>query len=186
VQTLAALFEGVLAFVATNVDDLLVVFLFFAGGARLRSVMLGQYLGFAAIVALSAVVALGALALPEWVGRWLAVVPFAIGLRGVLQEDDGKEDDRPREAAKLGELAVAAITVANGGDNVAVYVPLFAGRSGIAIAVILAVFFVGVGALTAGAHRMTRVTAIAQRLDRWGHRVAPWLLMALGAVLFFR
>src|SRR4051794_18851119 len=108
--------EAVIAFMATNVDDLLVVFLLLMGGARLRSVVLGQYLGFAAILAISAGVSFGALALPAWVIRWLGIVPFALGLRALFEKDDGDED-APRDAAAMRVAPIAAVTIANGGDN---------------------------------------------------------------------
>ena len=41
---------------------------------------------------------------------------------------------------------IAAITLANGGDNVGVYMPMFANSSGLGLAITLAVFFSLVGA----------------------------------------
>jgi cadmium resistance protein CadD (predicted permease) len=41
---------------------------------------------------------------------------------------------------------IAAITLANGGDNVGAYMPMFASSSGLGLAITLAVFFSLVGA----------------------------------------
>lgn len=183
-NALTAIAEAIVAFVATNVDDVLIVFLLLAGGARLRNLVWGQYLGFFGILALSVAASFGAVALPSWVVRWLGVVPFVIGLRGLIQKDDDAED-APREAASMRVVSIAAVTLANGGDNIAVYVPLFAGQRAVDLAVMIAVFLVGVVALTFGAHAMLRVPPVARAVDRWGHRTAPWMLMALGAYLVF-
>jgi cadmium resistance protein CadD (predicted permease) len=178
---LALLVESVAAFVATNVDDLFILLLLFAASTRPRTVVWGQYAGLGAIVAISAVVALGALALPAgWIG-WLGILPFAIGVRALFGDDDDDERDT-RDATSV--LAIAAITVANGADNVAVYVPIFGRRLGVDLAVMLAVFAILVGAWCALAHGLTRLPLVARGLDRWGHRLAPWILMALGVYVF--
>ena len=65
---LAAAITGVAAFAATNVDDIFILMLFFSkvdGEFRNRHVVLGQYLGFAALVALSVLGSLGVLVVSE-------------------------------------------------------------------------------------------------------------------------
>jgi cadmium resistance protein CadD (predicted permease) len=64
---LAAAITGVAAFAATNVDDIFILMLFFSqvgGEFRNRHVVLGQYLGFATLVALSVLGSLGVLVVP--------------------------------------------------------------------------------------------------------------------------
>lgn len=61
--------QAVGLFAVTNIDDLVVLALFFAQGAdhrgSARRVVLGQYLGFAAILAVAVAAAFGATFLPE-------------------------------------------------------------------------------------------------------------------------
>ncbi|MET8228160.1 cadmium resistance transporter [Streptomyces sp. NPDC005301] len=61
-------------FAVTNIDDILVLALFFAQGAghpgSTRRIMLGQYLGFVAILAVAVAAAFGATFLPE------STIPF--------------------------------------------------------------------------------------------------------------
>ena len=67
---------GIVVFASTNVDDIFLLAAFF-GDPRLRhrSIVIGQYLGIGALVLVSALAALLALALPDgWVAL-LGVVP---------------------------------------------------------------------------------------------------------------
>ena len=65
---LEAVVAGGLSFAATNIDDIFILVLFFSQtGAVFHGghVVVGQYLGFAALVALSVLGSLGVLVVPE-------------------------------------------------------------------------------------------------------------------------
>jgi hypothetical protein len=82
---------SVTTFAATNVDDIFLLTLFFARRVPTRRIVAGQYLGFAAIVAvtLAAVWTVG-LAVPRaWV-RPLGILPIAIGMKELLQTHKGR------------------------------------------------------------------------------------------------
>jgi cadmium resistance protein CadD (predicted permease) len=79
--------------------------------------------------------------------------------------------------------AAALVTVAAGGDNLAVYIPLFRVGGASNLAVIAGVFVVGEAALTAvvlwgGRHPRARTV-----MDRVGHIAVPILLCVLGVVV---
>ncbi|HEX8906374.1 MAG TPA: cadmium resistance transporter, partial [Longimicrobiaceae bacterium] len=76
-------------------------------------------------------------------------------------------------------LAVAAVTVANGGDNLGVYIPLFASAPG-AIPVYAAIFAVMTALWCWAGHRLVRIPWIGDRLRRYGHVLLPLVLIALG------
>ncbi|TDV36047.1 cadmium resistance protein CadD (predicted permease) [Actinophytocola oryzae] len=170
-------------FVVTNVDDLVLLALFFARGAVVR-VVAGQYLGFGAILAVSVAGALGAGLLPESALPWLGLVPLFLGLRAAWQvwrrrTDD--DDDQPDAGPAV--LAVAAVTVANGGDNAGVYVPVFAvsGTTGIVVYSVVFLVLLGVWCL-AGVFLATR-PVVARLLARWGHVVLPVVLIGVGLLI---
>lgn len=80
-------------FVATNIDDIVVLSLFFARGAGRKgtapAILAGQYLGFLGILAASAIVGLGFNAvLPEDLIRYFGLIPlfWAYGQRGKHSE----------------------------------------------------------------------------------------------------
>jgi cadmium resistance protein CadD (predicted permease) len=74
---------GTGSFVATNLDDLLVLMVLFARADRQtndRQILLGRYLGFGAIILASLVGFWGGLFLPPWVIGLLGFGPIAIGI----------------------------------------------------------------------------------------------------------
>jgi cadmium resistance transport/sequestration family protein len=179
---LSLILAATLAFAATNVDDLFLLLVIY-GQSRPRAIVLGQYIGCAAIVVASWVISRGAVLLrQEWIGL-LGLAPLAIGLKG-LAALRARERDKRHVTAKMGAWAVAVVTIADGGDNIAVYVPLFARRSWSELAPMLVVFAVMVGIWCAAAARLARLPGLASTLERWGYWIAPVVLVALGAYIF--
>jgi cadmium resistance protein CadD (predicted permease) len=76
---ISALVTGAIAFSATNLDDILFLTFFFSQTARKWQVVVGQYLGFTALMLVSLIGFFGGRALPhEWI-RWLGVAPIFHG-----------------------------------------------------------------------------------------------------------
>lgn len=176
---LATTLTAVLAFAATNLDDILIVTLFFAQSPRRAPVVAGQFLGFAGLVALSLLGYLGSLALPrEWVGL-LGLAPVLLGLRAWL----AKPEDPNASHSGLphpGTLQVAAVTMANGADNIGIYTPLFASSNTQQLALTIVVFFGMLGAWCWLGYRLSRQPAVALAIQRQGRWVVPLVLVSLG------
>ncbi len=172
-------------FVSTNLDDLFVLLAFFLDpAARLRDVILGQYLGIGALVLLSLAASVLSLALaPAYVGL-LGSLPIAIGVRQLVARYRGAEEAEEVPAAgRL--LAVAGITVANGGDNIGVYTPVFATRSPAEITTIGIVFAVLIALLILAAHWLVRHPTLGAPVRRYGPALTPWVLIAIGVFVIF-
>jgi cadmium resistance transport/sequestration family protein len=198
---IGAVFVGVTSFVATNIDDIVVLMVFFSqlnAGFRRRHVVVGQYLGFCALLLASLPGYLGGLVISKpWLGL-LGFLPMAIGISQLVQgsEDEPSIQDvspdlndlaRPASmGSKLKTLlspqtyAVAAVTIANGGDNIGIYIPLFASSSLPQLAIILGVFFLLVGVWCFVAERLARQKAIARGLTQYGDRIVPFVFIVLG------
>ncbi|WP_067473767.1 cadmium resistance transporter [Actinomadura hibisca] len=177
-------------FAVTNIDDILVLALFFAQGAgqraTLRNVAVGQYLGFAAILAVAVAAAFGATFLPEDAIPYLGLLPLALGIKAAVQAWKHRGDpDEEKEAAQRAPrpLEVAAVTFANGGDNIGVYVPVFAtaGLGGMSVYVIVFLILLAVW-IAAGRFFATR-PVIAKALSRWGHVLLPVVLIGIGLLI---
>jgi cadmium resistance transport/sequestration family protein len=175
-------------FVGTDVDDLIVLTVLFmssraTGRPRAWHIWVGQYAGIAALVAVSALGAWGLTLVPDrWVG-WLGLVPFAIGAVGLVRALRSRDDDEDRRPAVTGVWAVAAITVANGADNIAVYMPLFRTLGWADTAVAVAAFAVLVAAWCGLASWLGSHRAAVAVVDRYGHWLVPVVFMALGAYI---
>ncbi|BAZ66820.1 MAG: cadmium resistance transporter [Pelatocladus maniniholoensis HA4357-MV3] len=192
---LTAIPTGLTAFAATNLDDIVVLSLFFSQVSscfRRRHILIGQYLGFSALVIASLPSFLGKCILPEsWIGL-LGMVPIAIAISRLLHPDTENEDtaaDTQSSNSSQSWLSsllapqtygVAAITVANGGDNIGIYMPLFASTSWDNLLIIVGVFFSMVGVWCYLAYCLTKVGAIASAITRYGNFLIPFILIGLG------
>ena len=182
---------GVTAFAATNLDDALVLLLFFGDRRyRARHVFIGQAVGLGLLVAVSLVVALAAVALPARAVGLLGLLPIAIGGKQLLdrRRDRGAvpaagEGPPPRAAGWRQAATVAGVTLANGGDNIGVYVPLFAARPEAQTALLLATFAVLLVAWTFAGYALARRSVLAGRLRRISGVVMPWVLIGLGLAI---
>jgi cadmium resistance transport/sequestration family protein len=187
-----AAIAGSTAFIATNVDDIIILMLFFSQtnqSFRRQHIIAGQYLGFIALIIASLPGFFGGLLVPRtWIGL-LGLLPIAIGISSLLT----KEEDEPEiqtvshlSTAKLIAIVapqtykVAAVTFANGGDNIGIYVPLFASSNLAELAVICLTFLVLIGIWCYVAYRLTRYQAIAKILTEYGKRIVPFVLIGLG------
>lgn len=171
------------AFVATNIDGLLVLIALFADpNIAARDVVVGESLGMALIVLGSYCAAVGLVAIAgAWI-KYLGLVPIAIGVVRLLlllrfQRGDTEPASRPRTG---NILIVTAIVLGNGGDNLATYISLFANLPRLRILVCVIVF----GALTALwcalGHFLVGRSAAGKQVRRWGRRVLPFLMIVLG------
>ena len=170
---------GAVAFAVTDIDDLVLLALWFSQPRRrVASIVLGQYLGIGALVAVSIAAALLALAVPVHWLVWLGLLPIGLGIRLLLAGDD--DDEEGAAAAATSPLAVTAVTIANGGDNLGVYIPLFASQPGATMTYIL-IFAVGTAVWCGLGYALVSHPVAAHALQRWGHRILPWALIAIGA-----
>ena len=76
-------------------------------------------------------------------------------------------------------FAVAGVTVANGGDNLGVYIPLFAGVPRL-MPLYAAVFAAMTALWCFAAYRIVQNRVIGTQLRRYGHVTLPTVLIALG------
>ncbi|TDZ79371.1 Cadmium resistance transporter [Mycobacteroides salmoniphilum] len=177
-------------FAVTNVDDMVVLAVFFGRAGRSRSavarVVIGQYLGFTAILAVSVVGALGANLLPEKAIPYLGLLPLLLGLRAAwnLRRDRGNENaGTSDQSGGVGVSQVAAVTFANGGDNIGVYVPVFALAGADGMAGYAVVFLCGVALWCLAGWFFASRRTVAALLTRWGHVVLPVVLIGIGLTI---
>jgi cadmium resistance protein CadD (predicted permease) len=193
--TASVVAEAVALFAVTNIDDLVVLSLFFAQGAGQRDsaarVVAGQYLGFIAILAIAIAAGLGASFLPEAVIPYFGLIPLALGLRAAwnVWRDRQRDDGGTVTLAKPGGprvAEIASVTFANGGDNIGVYVPVFAAVGASGTIVYATVFLVLVGVWCVAGWFVATRPVIAKALSRWGHILLPLVLITIGLLILVR
>jgi cadmium resistance protein CadD (predicted permease) len=171
----SALITGALAFSATNIDDIVFLTIFFSQASRRWHVVIGQYLGFTALVLVSLIGFFGGQVLPhEWL-RLFGVAPIAVAIKKLF----AKSDEHIKRT-RTGTLDVATVTFVNGADNIGIYTPLFAISDASRVAVLVAVLYVLLAAWCLAGYLIHRQKAVAYTLQRWGHWIVPVVLIALG------
>jgi cadmium resistance protein CadD (predicted permease) len=184
-KSLAALLGlAIVLFLSTNVDDLVVLIAFFANSRfRARDIVAGQYAGLAVLFIVSAAGALLSLVIPEAYLGLLGIFPILLGIKKLLElrEDRAaaaQTKDLDAATGRHGNIAsVALVTIANGGDNLGVYIPSFAVRSASQVAII--------ALLCQLAHGMVNHPRLGAPLRRYGHIFAPLVLIALGILIIY-
>ncbi len=195
-QLATAIAEAIIAFTATNIDDIIILLLFFSQiniNFRRRHIIVGQYLGFILLVIASLPGFFGGLVVSrEWIGL-LGLLPIAIGIKQLVNREQETTEIQTITGEKSFFFSilspqtyqVAAVTIANGGDNISIYIPLFAGKTPIGLLVILSVFFFMVGVWCVVAYLLTRQPTIAYVLSRVGKKVVPFVLIGLGLFIIY-
>ena len=191
-----------LVFASTNVDDILLLAAFFAApNLTARTVVLGQFLGIGILVLASALAGAVALVVPEGYTALLGAVPLGLGLRWLWQLWDERRrrravaDAPAHEAASEAALqeaehqtegrgrsqllAVTGVTLANGGDNLGVYIPLFASAPR-TIPVYVAVFAAMTALWCLAGYALVNNRVIGHHVRRVGRVGLPFVLVALG------
>ena len=188
---LTSVLQAIGLFAATNIDDIIVLALFFARGAGQRGttarILAGQYLGFAGILVAAILVTTGAGAfLPPAAIPYFGLIPLGLGLWAAWEawRGDGDDDDEAKVAGKkVGVGTVAGVTFANGGDNIGVYTPVFLSVEPLAVVAYCVIFLALVAVLVALARFVATRPPIAEVLERFEHILFPIVLIGLGIVI---
>ena len=182
---------AVVVFVSTNFDDVFLLLGFFSDRTlRPRAIVLGQFVGIGALYAMSIAGALATLVVPRAYVGFLGLAPIIIGLMKLVQawRDDGQGEPvgQNKMPAARGLFSVAAVTIANGGDNVGVYTPLFTTCTTAEIVVFGVVFGLMTGVWCLAARWLVNHWALGVPIRVYGPRVFPLVLIALGGWILYR
>jgi cadmium resistance protein CadD (predicted permease) len=127
----------------------------------------------------------------------MGLVPMAIGIKKLLELRNNKHNEEglkvPRDkllqqSSKKWQhhhyllfLAVAAVTISNGGDNIGIYTPLFANyNSSLEVITLICVFMAMTAVWCAIGYYLVRHPLLERRTRRFGHVVLPFVLIGLG------
>lgn len=184
-MSLHSLTLAMAVFVATNMDGLLLLAVLFGDkGYGDRDVVVGQFIGIGALVAVSSIAAMVAVSIPaDWISM-LGFVPLGIGCCRLFvflanPEDVAGDKLALREIEGSRVLAVSALTIANGGDNLAAYIPLFASSvKNIPIYILLYTAMSVV--LCIVGYALAKTGAAALLTMGYGRALLPVILIALG------
>lgn len=195
---------SLLLFAATNVDDLLLLVVIFSDGRRSyrpTAILAGQILGFTLILVISLLGFWTGLVVPSSWMACLGLFPLALGVRQLIRllypQQGGHNDsasgyfghlelDSPQAKPALSStsrgtiLKMASLTLANGSDNISVYLPLFGRLTAYELLITLPTFFVALCGLWLLAQWITTHRRFRRFLQFLGPRLSPVVLILLG------
>lgn len=186
VDALNAAILGSGLFASTNIDDIFLLMAFFADNRlRGKAVVFGQFVGIASLIGVSLLGAAGALFFSHKMVALLGFVPLILGIRALISREGASS---AHDEELLGDapgklymqvLSVAGVTFANGGDNLAVYIPVFA--EDFSLVPILAVVFVVMTALWCVLARyFVTHPRLVEPMRKLSPRLLPYVLIILG------
>ncbi len=173
-----------------------------------RDIIIGQYLGIGALTVISIVGALGVSVIPhEYVGL-LGLVPIYLGIKTYVdykkERDDstaGEHECQDSQSHKFEDITniqenrlitcvksvinpsaikVAAVTFANGGDNIGIYIPLFARMSLLGILVTLVIFILLTAVWCLAGLKLAEHPFIQKNIEKYKHIFEPIIFIGLG------
>jgi cadmium resistance protein CadD (predicted permease) len=127
----------------------------------------------------------------------LGFVPLSIGIKQLFSSENDQEIQEvtldftsPKRRSLLTRIPsqtyhVAAVTVANGGDNIGIYVSLFANNSPMQVLIIVVVFYMMVGIWCALAYFLITHPQIAKIVTNYGHKISPFIYIILGVYILW-
>lgn len=184
------------AFITTNIDDIFIlVFLFSDPKRKNATVVLGQYVGISTLIAISFIGSFIELIIDlKYVGL-LGLIPIYIGIKSMLSlfnrnsREDGEREPMLRADQSGNQmqqiLSVAAITIANGGDNISIYVPLYATLTSSGKTVMTIVFLLLTAVWCLFGMYLSNHPVIKKSVEKYGHIFTPFIFILLGIYILF-
>lgn len=192
IETVIAL---IISFVGTNIDDIFINTLFFAQAKSrrdIRSVVIGKYAGIGGLVLLSLLGAFGLQFIPQQYINFLGIVPIALGVKEWIgnirkhSDETGRESETTLKQSRGLIFNVMFVTIANGADNIGVYIPLFAGYTVIQIITAIIIFAVMVALWCVLGKKLSDLPFLRTMLLKYKHIIVPIVFIVLGIYIIVK
>lgn len=198
---LTTITTGIVSFMGTNIDDLIILLLLFSqinDNLKIWEVVCGQYLGFTILVFLSLPGLFSGLILPPPLIGLLGLIPLAIGIsslvNGKIDIDSSLEFPTSSTAITTRNTnllssqiyTVAAITIANGSDNISIYIPLFSSTNLENFLIIITIFFLLLAVWCYLGYKLTHQQKITDFFTNYGNYLIPFVLIGLGVFIVWK
>ncbi|MGB9937282.1 MAG: cadmium resistance transporter [Methanobacterium sp.] len=176
---------AVLAFTATNIDDLFILTFFFSNKNFKEShIIIGQYLGVFSLVLISSLGYFFKFIIPPSLLGLLGLIPIIIGIKELLKlrkhKEISEELNKEIKYNKSSIFKVSLVTISNGGDNIGIYMPLFATISDYELLTVLFIFFLMIAIWCFISHSLVNHRFLSSKIEKYGHLIFPFVLIGIG------
>lgn len=197
---------NIISFVSTNLDDIFVLTIFFSQvGSKVKKtdVVFGQYLGIGLLVLISITASYGLSFISSDKLGLLGFIPIILGIKSWI---DYKKESRNAVSSEVDKervenqitvenagnknilagiirpqiLNVMFVTIANGADNIGIYIPLFSRYSPSQLVITIIVFSMMVALWCFLGFKLANFPFIKQQLEKYKHIAIPFVFIALG------
>lgn len=189
----AALLKIIISFVSTNLDDLVVLTILFAQAATpkdRRKIFFGQFLAIMSLLTVSMLLArlVGAFKLTHL--NLLGLIPLLIGCWYLF--NDWRIKDRPKHknvqhhVDKISIMSVFLLTIANGSDNIGLYLPLIVQFNIVELIAMYLIFALAVILWCVLGMKIVKIPPVEKFLQRENDVLVPLVFILLGlSIIFF-
>ncbi len=175
------------SFVATNLDNLLLLVMMLGANSQRRLPVLIGFVAscIAVLVACALGLALSSFFDPAVLG-YLGLAPLLLGCHMLYQLHRGRhmDDDLPDVSTSAPVqytwFAAFVMLFSNSGDSVAVFIPLFAESARTPIVVLAVTYLLIAAAWGALAYAIAGREMLARKIERRAERLVPWVMIGVG------
>jgi cadmium resistance protein CadD (predicted permease) len=189
----------IITFLLTNIQDIVILINFFLESSKANSllkndhVVLGQFLGFSTLLMLSLIGYTISYILPVKLFGFLGFLIIFFGLNGLndliknLLKQRKQKNEKFQNETKQSFcddikqiIKVSLVTIANGNDNIAIYVPIFVECTSMEIIAYGLGFLFMVGVLCLVCYCFIHFPPIYKFAQKYAQFISPFIFIALG------
>lgn len=185
-----------LAFIIANIDDLLLLVMFFAQPQyRFRHILAGQALGVTALFAISSTSYFTKQVIPySWL-KFICVIPIFLGIKILVNmyqnwQTSGTwltpNKDRITVWSTSQVASVAILSIAKGSDNVGIYLPLLAGCNAPRVVIAGLVFLLMMTIWCLLAFYLVKKNTLGRKFITYAQLALPFFLILVGLLVLFK
>lgn len=186
---LKTILESIIVFASTDIDDLIVLMLFFTSATSRQEqshIIIGQYLGIGFLVAVSLLAATGLRILPASYLHLLGIIPLFLGLKSLytLIHPQKEEQIITSSSKKHGLWLVVTLTaIANGADNLGIFIPFFSNQSANEQFITIIIFLVLIGVWCWISKLLIKIPLLHQIFDKYQKWIVPFVFIIIGLTI---
>ena len=187
-NVIGTIISSIVAFASTNIDDIFVLMMFFINSKiKTKQVVLGQYIGIGILVVISILASIGFSVFPKKYLGFLGFIPIVLGIKVWLdyRKEDEEEDNENYIKGKFNSniLKVSMVTIANGADNIGIYIPLFTQMNRLNLIICIIIFILMTGLWCYIAKNISQYPLIKEKVEKYKNYLIPLVFIGIGILI---